>query len=247
MPDLLNIYDMADEKQVKAYMEKGFAEYLGASMGLMQAMGATQDFAGMYSDASAGPPEIYNGVEIKSYILPNINVLFAELPPEMEVVAPEQWNIYYAISGGKMLYAMAGNAQPVKNALDRMAGMGVGFDQGAGYAKLTGALTLKNNMFFALSPITAVKSLVQIFAQADPASLAWPKCFWRTFPKPTASVLPAKIGITALRESYLSRSAISRKSSLCSSVCREWRECSDSMVGFIEESPSGVVAVGRKK
>ena len=46
-------------------MEKGFAEYLGASMGLMQAMGATQDFAGMYSDASAGPPEIYNGVEIK--------------------------------------------------------------------------------------------------------------------------------------------------------------------------------------
>ena len=168
MPDLLYIYDVANENQVKAYMEKGFAEYLGASMGLMQAMGATQEFAGMYSDASAGPPEIYNGVEIKSYILPNINTLFAELPPEMEVVAPEQWNIYYAISGGKMLYAMAGNAQPVKNALDRMASMGVGFDQGAGYAKLTGALTLKNNMFFALSPITAVKSLVQIFAQVYP-------------------------------------------------------------------------------
>ena len=168
MPDLLYIYDVVNENQVKAYMEKGFAEYLGASMGLMQAMGATQDFSGMYSDVSAGPPEIYNGVEIKSYILPNINTLFAELPPEMEVVAPEQWNIYYAISGGKMLYAMAGNAQPVKNALDRMAGMGVGFDQGAGYAKLTGALTLKNNMFFALSPITAVKSLVQIFAQVYP-------------------------------------------------------------------------------
>ena len=165
MPDLLYIYDVANENQVKAYMEKGFAEYLGASMGLMQAMGATQDFVGMYSDASAGPPEIYNGVEIKSYILPNINTLFAELPPELEVVTPEQWNIYYAINGGKMLYTMAGNAQPVKNALDRMAGMGVGFDQGAGYAKLTGALTLKNNMFFALSPITAVKSLVQIFAQ----------------------------------------------------------------------------------
>ena len=168
MPDLLYIYDVANENQVKAYMEKGFAEYLGASMGLMQAMGATQDFVGMYSDASAGPPEIYNGVEIKSYILPNINTLFAELPPELEVVTPEQWNIYYAINGGKMLYTMAGNAQPVKNALDRMAGMGVGFDQGAGYAKLTGALTLKNNMFFALSPITAVKSLVQIFAQVHP-------------------------------------------------------------------------------
>ena len=164
MPDILYIYDVTNEKQVKAYMEEDFIEYRG----LMQAMGATQDFAGMYSDVSAGPAEIYNGVEIKSCILPNINALFAELPPGMEVAAPEQWNIYYAINGGKMLYAMAGNAQPVKNALDRMAGMGAGFDQGVGYAKLTGALTLKNNMFFALSPITAVKSLVQIFAQADP-------------------------------------------------------------------------------
>ena len=131
-------------------------------------MGATQEMASMYSDVSAGPPEIYNGVEIKSYILPNINALFGELPAGMEVVAPEQWNVYYAVNGGKMLYAMAGNAQPIKNTLDRMAGMGVGFDQGAGYAKLAGALTLKNNMFFALSPITAVKSLVQIFAQTDP-------------------------------------------------------------------------------
>ena len=137
-------------------------------MGLMQAMGATQDLAGMYSDVSAGPAEIYNGVEIKSYILPNIDAIFAELPPGMEVVAPKQWNIYYAINGGKMLYTMAGNAQPVKSALDRMAGMGTGFDQGAGYAKLTGALTLKNNLFVALSPLTAVKNLVQIFAQADP-------------------------------------------------------------------------------
>ena len=168
MPDILYIYDVTDEDQVKAYMEEDFAEYFGASMGLMQAMGATQEFAGMYSDVSAGPSEIYNGVEIKSYILPNISLLFAELPPEMEGVAPEQWNVYYAINGGKMLYAMAGNAQPVKNTIDRMAGMGVGFDQGVGYAKLTSALSLKNNMFFALSPITAVKNLVQIFAQMDP-------------------------------------------------------------------------------
>ena len=168
MPDLLYIYDVPDEEQVKAYMEEDFIEYLGASMGLMQAMGPTQELASMYSDVSAGPPEIYNGVEIKSYILPNINVIFAELPPEMEIMAPEQWNVYYAINGGKMLYAMASNAQPVKDALDRMAGMGSSFDQGAGYAKLTGALTLKNNMFFALSPITAIKNLVQILAQADP-------------------------------------------------------------------------------
>ena len=168
MPDILYIYDVTDEEQTKTYMEEGFTEYLGASRGLMEAMGATQEFASMYSDVSVGPPEIYNGVEIKSYTLPNINVLFGELPSGMEVVTPEQWNIYYAINGGKMLYAMAGNAQPVKNTLDRMAGLGVGFDQGAGYPKLAGALTLRNNIFFALSPITAVKSLVQLFAQVDP-------------------------------------------------------------------------------
>ena len=182
MPDILYIYDVTDEEQAKTYMEEDFTEYLGASKGLMEAMGATLEFADMYSDVSAGPPEIYNGVEIKSYMLPNINVLFGELPSEMAVVTPEQWNIYYAINGGKMLYAMASNAQPIKNTLDRMAGMGAGFDQGAGYAKLTGALTLKNNMFFALSPITAVKSLVQIFSQVDP-NIAMVQMFLTNIPE----------------------------------------------------------------
>ncbi len=168
MPDILYIYDVKDEAQVKATMEKNFTGYLGATMGLMQALGTTQELASMYSDVSAGSPEIYSGVEIKSYILPNINAIFDELLPGMEVAAPEQWNVYYAINDGKMLFAMAGNAQPVKNALDRMAGMGTGFDEAAGYTKLTGALTLKNNMFFAISPITVVKSLVQILAQVDP-------------------------------------------------------------------------------
>ena len=168
MPDILYIYDVTDAAQVKATMEKDFTGYLGATVGLMQALGTTQELASIYSDVSAGPPEIYNGVEIKSYILPNINALFAELSPGMEVVAPEQWNIYYVIDSGKMLYAMAGNAQIIKSALDRMVGMEPGFDEGAGYAKLTGALTLNNNMFFALSPITAIKNLVQIFAQVDP-------------------------------------------------------------------------------
>ena len=143
MPDILYIYDVKDEAQVKATMEKDFTGYLGATMGLMQALGTTEEFASMYSDVSAGPPEIYSGVEIKSYILPNINAIFAELPPGMEVASPEQWNVYYAINGGKMLYAMAGNAQLIKSALDRMAGMEAGFDEGAGYAKLTGALTLQ--------------------------------------------------------------------------------------------------------
>ena len=168
MPDILYIYDVTNEKRVKAYMEKDFISYLGTAMELAEAVGAGQEFASMYGDVSAGPSEIYNGIEIKNYIMPNIAALFSELSSGIESAAPEQWNIYYTITGGKMLYAMAGNAQPIKDTLDRMAGMGAGFDQGAGYAKLTNALTLKNNMFFAISPITAVKSLVQILARANP-------------------------------------------------------------------------------
>ena len=77
MPDILYIYDVKDEAQVKATMEKDFTGYLGATMGLMQAVG---NYAGIrkYVTAmlSAGPPEIYNGVEIKSYIIPNIQRYF---------------------------------------------------------------------------------------------------------------------------------------------------------------------------
>ena len=173
MPDVLYICDVKDEKQVKAYMEKDFIRYKEAINELAQAMGE----ASIHADASAGPPEIYNGVEIKNYIQPNFNALFGELPPGMESVAPEQWSIYYAVNGDKLFYAIAANAQPVKEAIDRMAGIGTGFDQGEGYAKLTGALSVKNNMFFAISPITAVKNLVQVFAQADP-NIGMIQMFW---------------------------------------------------------------------
>lgn len=168
MPDFLYIYDVTDEKLAKAYMENDLIEYLEAAMGLIKALGAGEAAASVYAGASAGPSEIHRGVEIKNYTLPNIAALFVDLPPEMGRIRPEQWNIYYAISDGKMLYGMAANAQPIKNALDRMTGMGTSFEQGEGYSKLTEALTLKNNMFFAISPITAVKSLIQIFAQANP-------------------------------------------------------------------------------
>ena len=165
MPDVLSIFDVTNEEKIKGYIEEEFLTYLKTSMA---AMGAPPESSGMYSDASAGPSEMYNAVEIKSYILPNITSAFAQLPQQMEAVAPKQWNLYYAITDGKLLYSMASNAQPVKDALDRLAGKETGFDHGEGYDKLTRALTLKNNMLFAISPITAVKNLVQTFAQVEP-------------------------------------------------------------------------------
>ena len=167
MPDMLFVYDAPDEEKVKAYMEEGYLAYLRTPQLLYRAMG-TGETADMFEGASAGPAEIYSGVEIKSYMLPNVSASFSQLPPEMEGLAPKQWNTYYAIKAGKLLLSMSANAQSIRDALDRMTGMGTGFDQGEGYSKLIGALTLKNNMLFAISPITVVKHIAQLIAQTDP-------------------------------------------------------------------------------
>ena len=171
MPDVLSIYDVANEKQAKAYMDEKYLTYLKATQLWYQGMGV-EEYAGMYEGASAGPSEMYNDVEIKSYMLPNINAVLSELPLEMEFLKPMQWNIYYAITDGKLFTAMASSAQPLRDALDRLGSTSMGFDQGAGYDKLTRTLGLKNNMLVAISPITAIKSFIQLFAPMDASGSA---------------------------------------------------------------------------
>jgi hypothetical protein len=171
MPDVLSIYDVANEKQAKAYMDEKYLTYLKVTQSWYQGMGV-EEYAGMYEGASAGPSEMYNDVEIKSYMLPNINAVLSELPLEMEFLKPMQWNIYYAITDGKLFTAMASSAQPLRDALDRLGSTSMGFDQGAGYDKLTRTLGLKNNMLVAISPITAIKSFIQLFAPMDASGSA---------------------------------------------------------------------------
>ncbi|MBI1928287.1 hypothetical protein HYR99_29090 [Candidatus Poribacteria bacterium] len=165
MPDVLYIYDAPDEGKIKSYMN-GYLTYLESVQSVYEAMGAAK--FNIFDKASAGAIETYNGVEIKSYTLPNVKAAFTQLPPQAEGLAPKQWNIYYAIKGGKLLYSMSANAQSIKAALERMAGTGIGFDKGAGYDKLTHALTLTNNMLIGISPLTAVKNIVQLVAQTNP-------------------------------------------------------------------------------
>ena len=172
MPDLLYIYDVVNEDKLKHFMDEDYLSYLEASNFMLRAMG-TGEFSNMYADASVGPSEIYNGVEIKHYTLPNILSLFAQFSPQiegLEGLAPNELNIYYAITNGKLIYAMGADAQPVRDTLDRIVGIGAGFDQGAGYDKITGALTLKNNLLFAISPLTAIKRTVELAAQIDPSA-----------------------------------------------------------------------------
>ena len=100
--------------------------------------------------------------------LPSMGSAVAQLAPEMQGLVPEQWNLYYAIKGGKLIHSMSANAGPIKDVLDLIGVAGAGFDKGAGYDKLTDALTLKNNMLIAISPIAAVKNIIQLVAQTDP-------------------------------------------------------------------------------
>ncbi len=168
MPDVLNINDGVNEKQAKAYMDEKYLTYLKVTQSWYQGMGV-EEYAGMYEGAAAGPSEMYNGVEIKSYILPNITSLLDELPQDMALLKPTQWNIYYALTDGKLFTAMASSAQPLRDALDRLGGTSMGFEQGTGYDKLTRTLGLKNNSLVAISPITALKSFLQLLAPMDPS------------------------------------------------------------------------------
>ena len=167
MPDILTIYDIVDEKQMASYMREDYLAQLAATMSMYKAMGA-KDVANMYTEASAGPSEVYNDVDIMSYTLPNISAAFAEMPLEMAALIPNKWDIYYAIENGKLLISIAATAQPIKDALGRLAGVGIADDNDMGHGKVIDTLTLQNNWIFTISPIALVRGMIQAVAQSDP-------------------------------------------------------------------------------
>ena len=166
-PDVLSVYDVANEQKAEAYMAENYLTYLQTTQSWYEGLGA-EAYMGIYDGASAGPSEMYNGVEIKSYTLPNIISLLDELPAEVAFLKPIQWNIYYAVTEDKLFIAMASSAQPLRDAVDRL-GTNMGFDQGNGYDKLVRTLGMENNMLLAISPVTMIKSFLQLFAPMDPS------------------------------------------------------------------------------
>lgn len=172
MPDMLYIYEVVNEDKLRRFMDEDFISYLESSNLMLRAI-MPGEFSNMYADASLGPSEIYNGVEIKYYTLPNFLSFFAQFSSQMEGLeglTPNELNIYYAITDGKLIYAMSADAQPVRDTIDRIAGVATGFDSAAGYDNITGALTLKNNFLIAISPLTAIKRTVEMAAQIEPAA-----------------------------------------------------------------------------
>ena len=174
IPDYLVIYGLKDEQKAKTYMEKGLLKQLQDAMALARNMVGDVVSLNMYEGAYQGEPLLHNGVEIKSYVFPNFSSAFGEMPPEVAGLMPNEWHWYYAITGDHLFMVM-GSEELMKMALDNKSGVGTApvFSAEPSYEKLVTTLDLESNLFFAMSPMTLVKSLLPILAKSvDPNSAA---------------------------------------------------------------------------
>ena len=175
LPDYLVIYGLKDEQKARTYMEEALIKQLQDSMKVVQnMMGDAVPNLEMYRDAHHGESTMHNGVEIKSYVFPNFSAAFGEMPPQAAGLVPSEWHWYYAFSDGYLLMT-TGSEELMKRVLDNRAGVGTALDfsEEPSYEKLASTLGLENNLFFAISPMTMVKSLLPIIAQAaDPNGAA---------------------------------------------------------------------------
>lgn len=174
IPDYLVIYGLKDEQKAKTYMEKGLLKQLQDAMALARNMVGDVVSLNMYEGAYQGEPLLHNGVEIKSYVFPNFSSAFGDMPPEVAGLMPNEWHWYYAITGDHLFMVM-GSEELMKMALDNKSGVGTApvFSAEPSYEKLATALDLESNLFFAMSPMTLVKSLLPILAKSvDPNSAA---------------------------------------------------------------------------
>lgn len=175
IPDYLIIYSLKDAQKAKTYMNEMLLKQLQSSMELVQNMIGDVPSISMYDGAHQGESIMHNGVEIKSYVFPNISDAFGEMPPEMAGLIPNEWRWYYAFTDDYLLMSV-GSQDLIKMNLDHKAGIATApsFSGEPGYDKLVSTLGLENNLFFALSPITMVKTLFPIIAKAssDPSAAA---------------------------------------------------------------------------
>jgi hypothetical protein len=173
-PDYLIVYGLKDEQQAKSYMEEELLKQLQTSMEFARKMMGDVPSLDMYEGAHQGESMMHNGVEIKSYIFPNFGGALGEMPPEAAGLMPDEWHWYYAFSDDQLLMAM-GSQELIKMSLDNRAGIDTGprFSEAPSYEKLVATLGLENNLFLAISPMTMVKDLLPIIANAsDPNNAA---------------------------------------------------------------------------
>jgi len=171
IPDYLILYTVKDKQQAQTYMEDMFLEQMTATMRVIRDAIGDSPGLNIYDGAHTGDSLMHNDVAIKSYVFPNFGSVFEQVPPEAAGMFPQEWHWYYAFHEDQLLFAI-GSAELIKAALDRKSGMADGLADNPSYQKLIRTLGTDNNVLFALSPITAVKSLIPIMSNADPNAAA---------------------------------------------------------------------------
>ena len=156
LPEYLFIYELKDEASAKTYMDETILEKL--------------HWTGAYPSQSI----LHNRVEIKSYIFPNFKVdLPAAFPEANDLILtdlmPTEWHWYYAFTEGQLLFTMGTSPELMIMALDRKAGIGDRFSEHLSYQRLVETLGTDNNVLLAISPITALKSMLQSLEEIIPS------------------------------------------------------------------------------
>ena len=176
IPDYLIIYTVKDKEQAQVYMEDILLEQMRNTMRVMQGVMGNMPQFNIYDGAHAGQVLMHNDVEIKSFVFPNFGSAFEEMPPETAGLFPQEWHWYYAFHKNQLFFAI-GSADLIKAALDRKSGIVSNFSENPSYQKLAEVFGPDNNLLLALSPMTLVKSLMPIVAQADPNAGAMMQMF----------------------------------------------------------------------
>ena len=151
LPNYLFIYELKDVQRAKTYTDEVFLEKIN------------------FKDAYAGPSTMHNGVEIKSYIFPNLKEIFerTELQTLGFDLRPSEWHWYYAFVDGQLLFSTGTNPRLIQTALDRRLGKGAKFSNHSSYQGLIEKLGADNNILLAVSPIIAFKSMLPVIAQTE--------------------------------------------------------------------------------
>lgn len=170
------IYELKDEQRAKTYMDEVFLEKLNDT--------------GTYPGKSI----MHNRVEIKSYVFPNFTVDAPEASPDPSDLASSEWCWYYAFTEGQLLFTMGTSPVSMQMVLDRRAGSDEKFAKHPSYQQFVDNLGTDNNVLLAISPITAIKTIMSSEANVDPNNAASLQLFFGMF-----STLPEtySIGLSA--------------------------------------------------
>lgn len=155
IPNYLFIYELKDEESANSFMNDEFLEKLHS-----------------HYNTYAGEVTIHNGVEIKSFIFPEIEPPNQDNFPMASDLYPTEWQWHYAFTDGHLYFTTGTSDASIKAALDNRTDEGEKFAMNPSYQRLVDSLGIDNNILLAISPIIAVKNFVPILGKADPDSAA---------------------------------------------------------------------------